>query len=780
MFNKLIRLFRSVAVKLVSVLAFMALLTGIEVYQGLSSAHQSKDAVNAFRTEVVPDLERSARMVQAIGLVTEGLSQTLQASDNADMDVAMSDVIRYTEQIGRIARDLPDDERDFVLNSAAEIEGYIAEVQSAQLDAITYDSRTLKGADELSAAITAIQSALSGMIEQTMTAMRARAGEIPEATFTLNDIENKRLLLNDIGALNSVVLTGASADHAKDLAAAQTTALALLDAIRQRTQTLTLPKDLTPHFDAIWEWTADDTGILAAREVVLEAREAADEAAYEASSYISALSMRAQAHGKEILQGISDTSQITETNAEKNIQTMLIAAGLSLVAVLVALAVTFLYIIRPLLKVTRVTERLSKGDMRPVTGFETRRDEIGRMGAALAVFRDGMIERERLRDEESAREAEEQSRKTREAAATQKREQEERERAAEMERERLEQETRLLEEKAELNRIAEEERRALADEQAVVVSTLAQAMSRMADGDMAIQINDQFPPAYETLRADFNSAITSLSDMISEIATSAARIDNTSTEIALATNDLSNRTENSAVSLEHTASAIHEMTAAVASAAENAEVANSVSRETNDRAGISQTVVSEAITAMSEIEGSSREISKIIDVIDDISFQTNLLALNAGVEAARAGEAGRGFAVVASEVRALAQRSSDAAREISQLITASNGHVERGVHLVGEAGQTLKDIITSVSEIASNVNGIATSSREQSIGLQEINTATSQLESTMQQNAAMTEETTAASQMLSSEAQHLIEIVQRFHIEADTQSPHAPPLSGAA
>jgi methyl-accepting chemotaxis protein len=221
--------------------------------------------------------------------------------------------------------------------------------------------------------------------------------------------------------------------------------------------------------------------------------------------------------------------------------------------------------------------------------------------------------------------------------------------------------------------------------------------------------------------------------------------------------------------LEETAAALNELTASVSSAAENAGKADSVARNTNQRAERSRQVVSEAISAMSQIEESSKQIARIIDVIDDIAFQTNLLALNAGVEAARAGDAGRGFAVVASEVRALAQRSSDAAREINGLISNSNGQIERGARLVGDAGSALQEIIHAVADIAQNVGEIATSAREQATGIHEINTATTQLDATMQKNAAVTEETSAASHALSAEASALRGMVQRFQVAAPGQ-----------
>jgi methyl-accepting chemotaxis protein len=214
---------------------------------------------------------------------------------------------------------------------------------------------------------------------------------------------------------------------------------------------------------------------------------------------------------------------------------------------------------------------------------------------------------------------------------------------------------------------------------------------------------------------------------------------------------------------------LSELTVSVDSAAEGAGQANKVAHDTNNKAESSKRVVGEAVSAMTEIEESSKKIAKIIDVIDDIAFQTNLLALNAGIEAARAGEAGRGFAVVASEVRALALRSSDAAREINGLISTSNGQVERGADLVNQAGNALQDIIAGVAEITRKVGDIAASAQEQASGIAEINSATGQLDGTMQQNAAMTEETTAASRVLTEESRKLIEMVARFRITAEAE-----------
>jgi methyl-accepting chemotaxis protein len=242
----------------------------------------------------------------------------------------------------------------------------------------------------------------------------------------------------------------------------------------------------------------------------------------------------------------------------------------------------------------------------------------------------------------------------------------------------------------------------------------------------------------------------------------ATAIDSEAQEISNAAEDLSRRTEKQAATLEQTAAALDQLTSSVTSATEGATEAERVVREARVSAEASGEIVQQAVAAMGEIEESSQKISRIISVIDDIAFQTNLLALNAGVEAARAGEAGRGFAVVASEVRALAQRSSEAAREIDALISASSGHVRRGVDLVGETGRALTGILGSVIDVAARVSQVAASSREQASGLAEINVAVNQLDQVTQQNAAMFEQTTAASHALNRGAQSLTATTSMF------------------
>ncbi|WP_339107100.1 methyl-accepting chemotaxis protein [Thioclava sp. GXIMD4216] len=311
--------------------------------------------------------------------------------------------------------------------------------------------------------------------------------------------------------------------------------------------------------------------------------------------------------------------------------------------------------------------------------------------------------------------------------------------------------------------------------QAKVVETLRVGLSALSDGNLTAKIAEHLGDEYEELRADFNTAVDRLAEAMRVVIDNAVAIDNEAREISNAAEDLSRRTEQQAATLEETAAALDELTSSVASASDGINEADRIVMQARKDAESSGQVVQQAVEAMGEISESSQKISKIISVIDDIAFQTNLLALNAGVEAARAGEAGRGFAVVASEVRALAQRSSEAAREIDGLITASSDQVSRGVGLVGQAGNALETILHSVTDIAERVGRIATSAKEQASGLSEINTSVNQLDQVTQHNAAMFEETTAASQSLSQSANALNETTRRFSIDN-----HAKPAAASA
>lgn len=327
---------------------------------------------------------------------------------------------------------------------------------------------------------------------------------------------------------------------------------------------------------------------------------------------------------------------------------------------------------------------------------------------------------------------------------------------------------------------AEAERLRATEEQTKVVQILGIGLNKLSDGNLECDITEDVPDVYLQLRNDFNATVKSLRDAISAVIHNSDSIRNETGEITSAADDLSRRTEKQAATLEETAAALDELTVSVRSAAESADHASKMSADAQRNADQGGEVARKAVTAMDEIKNSSQEISKITSVIDDIAFQTNLLALNAGVEAARAGEAGRGFAVVATEVRALAQRSSDAAREINELINSSGEQVQQGVDLVDRTGKALASIVTSVAEISSRVSNIATSAREQSSGLAEINTAVNELDHVTQQNAAMFEETTAASHALTSEADALVQAVSRFKLDMHREGPRKTPATKPA
>ena len=339
-----------------------------------------------------------------------------------------------------------------------------------------------------------------------------------------------------------------------------------------------------------------------------------------------------------------------------------------------------------------------------------------------------------------------------------------------------------------------EEKARLAAEDQLAIDEIGRGLRALAQGDLTHRILPEFAAKTRSLKEDFNAAIETLSRTITVVTNNTRTIRSGTEEIATAAADLSSRTEHQAATLEETAAALSSVTATVKKSADGARHAREVVANADRDAREGSDVVRQAIQAMDGISSSSQQIGQIIGVIDEIAFQTNLLALNAGVEAARAGDAGRGFAVVASEVRALAQRSAEAAREIKGLISNSAAHVDSGVKLVADTGSVLDRIMTQVSEINNVVAEIAAGTQEQATSLEQINAAIAQMDQVTQQNATMVEESSAASQSLSQETGELANLVGQFQVgqgaslrrDLQQAAPHAfkkaaaPPAKRAA
>jgi methyl-accepting chemotaxis protein len=304
----------------------------------------------------------------------------------------------------------------------------------------------------------------------------------------------------------------------------------------------------------------------------------------------------------------------------------------------------------------------------------------------------------------------------------------------------------------------------LCENVAKALDDLIRMLNALAEGDLTQRITTQYQGNFAILKDNANTTAERIGATITEIKYAAREVTNASTEISASTTDLSQRSEEQAASLEQTSASMEQIASTVKKNAENAQAANQSATTTRDVASRSGQVVGDAITAMAKIEESSRKIADIIGVIDEIARQTNLLALNAAVEAARAGEAGRGFAVVASEVRSLAQRSSQAAKDIKDLITSSNSQVQEGVQLVNKAGISLDEIVESIKKVAEVVSEIASASAEQATGLDQINKALAQMDAMTQQNSALVEENAATAKTLEHQAQAMDERVAFFRV----------------
>ncbi|RIK85691.1 MAG: chemotaxis protein [Hyphomicrobiales bacterium] len=415
-----------------------------------------------------------------------------------------------------------------------------------------------------------------------------------------------------------------------------------------------------------------------------------------------------------------------------------IIAGAALLLILLGVMISSRFR-RRLEGIIGATGRIAGGQMDVEITEATAADEIGDMARSLVVLRDAAIAKQQLEREADAN-------------------------RALSEEERAARERQKAEEAAQIQ---------------FAVDALAAGLQHLADGNVAWRIETPFAAGLDKLRADFNASLDKLQSALRAVGENARTIDSGAGEIRSASDDMARRTEQQAASVEETAAALEEITATVKSSSERAEQAGALVARTKQGAERSGTVVNDAIAAMQDIAQSSNDISNIIGVIDDIAFQTGLLALNAGVEAARAGEAGKGFAVVAHEVRELAQRSATAAKEIKDLITTSGERVRSGVDLVQQTGAALNAIVSQVQEIDHHVSSIVTAAREQATGIQEISSAVTTIDHGTQQNAALVEQSTAASHGLAREASTLMQLIGQFNL-GDGASAGAGPVAVSA
>jgi methyl-accepting chemotaxis protein len=445
---------------------------------------------------------------------------------------------------------------------------------------------------------------------------------------------------------------------------------------------------------------------------------------------LQALTKDLLAFNEGVLSGNKRLSEDLSAQAQQTIWTLIIVGALALGGgVVFSMWLSNRNISRPIAKLSEQMDGVAGGDLNVEIAGLQRGDEIGAMARALGQFKDAALEKRR------------------------------RDAASEEERRRSQEEQRRVEEEA------------IRRERELVVTSIGAGLAKLSAKDLTYRMTDHIPDAYRQLQDDFNSAIAQLEAAMTEVTGGAESMGSTAEQIAGAADELSKRTEQQAAALEETTAALGEITNTVKRAADGASHASSIVGTTKSEAEKSGEIVRRAVEAIGRIEKSSQGIGQIIGVIDEIAFQTNLLALNAGVEAARAGEAGKGFAVVASEVRALAQRSAEAAKEIKALIAASTSEVGQGVDLVGQTVKALEKIVTQVVEIDRLVAEIADGSKNQATGLAEINTAIGQMDANTQKNAAMVEETTAATSEMRREAAELVRSIGTFQLARSASAP---------
>ncbi|WP_341915303.1 methyl-accepting chemotaxis protein [Ferrovibrio terrae] len=599
-----------------------------------------------------------------------------------------------------------------------------------------------------------------------------RSGDLARIERSLTRMANNDLALVQstatlIGEVNNAVgqlAVGAQAASRAELAAItkrfETTS-------ERVTKALVIVEKINPHPElikatkAVLAYGDTGTGVLSFREQEIDSLEyslSTLKTSRDAAKRLGALS---QGVVEDANIGVADATKQAKNVSMVGMSTLAIVAIASLAA---AFLVGWLYIGRriadPLATMTTAMQRLANREWATEVPERERGDEIGAMARAVQVFKENGLENEQLQIEvERNRQSAEEQRKAQEqlldravgeavsAAAGG-------DLSVRIDTSRLDGMT---------ARLGERMNSLIGTVDAVFVS-LGDALGAMARGDFTHRIDASYEGVFDRLKQDANRSAQQLSETVGKVTAAASTVRDAAAEISTGSNDLAGRTEQQAASLEQTAASMHQITATVKQNADNAEAANKLAVTARDTAQKGGQVVADAVTAVTQIEGSAQKISDIVGLIDEIAFQTNLLALNASVEAARAGEAGKGFAVVAQEVRALAQRSADASKEIKTLIQASNSQVKTGAALVNQAGSSLNEIVSAVKKVADIIGEISSASREQAVGLEEVNTAVANMDEMTQRNGALVEQTTASAQAMARQAQDLADLVGQFRV----------------
>jgi methyl-accepting chemotaxis protein len=492
----------------------------------------------------------------------------------------------------------------------------------------------------------------------------------------------------------------------------------------------------------------------------------------------------------QIVNGANAFSTAVENKADGTIArlTYVMAAVLLVLLAIVAIGITAIRrsVVKPILKLTDTLSTIASGDTGVEVPYIQRHDEIGTIAKATLSLRDSLIENTRQqsaaaeRDRRAIEERAEQDRlMTEQKLETDRRTAQEREAATAAVMAELDaavggivkaamdgdfsQRVSLDGKEGTIRNLAES-LNTMCENIGIALDEIGHMMTALSNGDLTRRITASYNGSFALLKDNANKTAERISATVSDIKAAAREVTSASMEITASTTDLSQRTEEQAASLEETSASMEEMAATVKKNADNAQQANQSAAGTRDVANRGGEVVAQAVNAMARIEESSRNISEIIGVIDEIARQTNLLALNAAVEAARAGDAGRGFAVVASEVRSLAQRSSQAAKDIKDLIVNSGGQVKEGVDLVNRAGNALTEITQSIKQVADLVSDIAAASAEQSAGIEQVNKALTQMDEVTQQNSALVEENAATAKTLEQQARAMDERIAFFRI----------------